>query len=343
MGFAHFAFKIIKQWGNSMILAGDIGGTKTNLALFALADNRLEIQAQQQFASREFSSLADVIVAFEQMSGAPKIDAACFGIAGPVIDGRCRTTNLPWDITTSDLQKQLGTGRVRLLNDLEATAYGMLYLSEDEFVDLNPTGRSVEGNRAVIAAGTGLGEGMLFWDGIHYHPVGSEGGHSDFAPGTAQQDELLRWMRKRYPGHVSFERILSGPGIYTLYEFLVESGFAPQPVSMLQIPEGEDRSAMVSRCALVQNDPLCTETLRLFAEIYGAEAGNLALKTMSLGGVYIGGGIAPKILPAITGHFMNGFAGKGRFEEMLRGMQVKMALNAETALLGAAHFAADRL
>jgi glucokinase len=326
-----------------MILAGDIGGTKTNLALFTLVGSTLEIQAQQQFASREFSSLAEVIAAFEQMNAAPKIDAACFGIAGPVIDGRCRTTNLPWDITTSDLQKQLGTGRVRLLNDLEATAYGMLYLSEDEFVDLNPTGRSVDGNRAVIAAGTGLGEAMLFWDGSHYHPVGSEGGHSDFAPATAQQDELLKWMRKRYLGHVSFERVLSGPGIYTLYEFLLESGFAAQPVSMLQIPEGEDRSAMVSECALVQHDPLCMETLRLFAEIYGAEAGNLALKTMSLGGVYIGGGIAPKILPAITAHFMNGFAGKGRFEEMLRGMQVKMALNAETALLGAAHFAADRL
>lgn len=326
-----------------MILAGDIGGTKTNLALFALVGSTLEIQVQQQFASREFSSLAEVIVSFEKMSGAPKIDAACFGIAGPVIDGRCRTTNLPWDITTSDLQKQLGTERVRLMNDLEATAYGMLYLSEDEFVDLNPTGRTVEGNRAVIAAGTGLGEAMLFWDGEHYHPIGSEGGHSDFAPGTAQQDELLKWMRSRYPGHVSFERILSGPGIYTLYEFLVESGFAPQPVSMLQIPDGQDRSAMVSECALVQNDPLCMETLRLFAEIYGAEAGNLALKSMSLGGVYIGGGIGPKILPAITGHFMNGFAGKGRFEEMLRGMQVKMALNAETALLGAAHFAADRL
>lgn len=326
-----------------MILAGDIGGTKTNLALFEMVGNTLEIQARHQFASREFSSFADVIVAFEQLTSKPLIDVACFGIAGPVIDGRCRTTNLPWDITTSGLQRQLGTERVRLMNDLEATAYGMLYLHEDEFVDLNPTGRSVEGNRAVIAAGTGLGEAMLFWDGTHYYPLGSEGGHSDFAPGTAQQDALLQWMRKRYPGHVSFERILSGPGIYTLYEFLLESGFAPQPVSMLQIPEGQDRSAMISECALVQNDPLCMETLRLFAEIYGAEAGNLALKSMSLGGVYIGGGIAPKILPAITGNFMNGFAGKGRFEEMMRGMQVKIALNDETALLGAAHYAVDRL
>ncbi len=327
-----------------MILAGDIGGTKTNLALFEFVDRQLEVHTQHQFASQEFSSLTEVIVEFEKLTSMPQIDAACFGIAGPVIDGRCRTTNLPWDITTSGLQKHLNTDKVRLMNDLEATAYGMLYLPDDEFVDLNPTGRSVDGNRAVIAAGTGLGEAMLFYDGTHYHPIGSEGGHSDFAPVTPQQDELLKWMRNRYPGHVSFERILSGPGIYTLYEFLSESGYAPQPASMLQISEGKDRSAAVSECALKENDPLCMETLRLFAEIYGAEAGNLALKTMSLGGVYIGGGIAPKILSVLTdSHFMNGFASKGRFEEMLRGMQVKIALNSETALLGAAHFAIDRL
>ena len=327
-----------------MILAGDIGGTKTNLALYKVEEKKLVLEAQQQFPSRDFSSLIEVIVAFEAQISMPKIDAACFGIAGPVIEGRCRTTNLPWDITTTDLQSHLGVDKVRLMNDLEATAYGMLYLPEDEFVDLNPTGRAIDGNRAVIAAGTGLGEAMLYYDGTDYHPIGSEGGHSDFAPVTVQQDELLKWMRNRYPGHVSYERILSGPGIYTLYEFLYESGFAPQSVSMMHIPEGKDRSAMVSECALKEHDPLCMETLRLFAEIYGAEAGNLALKSMSLGGVYIGGGIAPKILPVMTNnHFMNGFASKGRFEEMLRGMQVKIALNPETALLGATHFAKDRL
>ncbi len=327
-----------------MILSGDIGGTKTNLALFELQGDRLEIKAQHQFASREFSSLTEVITAFEAMTSIPKIDSACFGIAGPVIDGRCRTTNLPWDITTSGLQEHLGIDKVRLLNDLEATAYGMLYLPEDEFMDLNPTGRPTNGNRAVIAAGTGLGEAMLYYDGTHYHPIGSEGGHCDFAPVTTQQDALLSWMRHHYPGHVSYERILSGPGIYTLYEFLYESGFAPQPLSMLHIPEGKDRSAMVSECALEQHDPLCMEALRLFAEIYGAEAGNLALKSMSLGGVYIGGGIAPKILPVLTSsHFMNGFASKGRFQELLRGMQVKIALNPETALLGTAYFARDRV
>lgn len=329
-----------------MIFVGDIGGTKTNLALFELRDNILEIQARQQFCSQQFSSLSEVIYQFEQLTsiGVGAIDWACFAVAGPVIDGHCHTTNLPWDISTADLQKQLHTGKVHLMNDLEAAAYGMLYLSEDEFIDLNPTGRTANGNRAIIAAGTGLGEAMLYYDGTDYHPVGSEGGHSDFAPATVQQDELLRWMRKRYPGHVSFERFLSGPGIYTLYEFLLESGFAPQPSAMMEIKEDQDRNAMISECALSQNDPLCMETLQLFIEIYAAEAGNLALKTMSLGGVYIGGGIAPKILPLITkSHFMNVFASKGRFEELLRGMQVRIALNPNVALLGAAHFVVDRL
>jgi len=327
-----------------MILAGDIGGTKINLALYKVEGKTLIIQSQHEFASRDFGSLIDVIVAFETQTSLPKIDAACFGIAGPVIDGRCRTTNLPWDISTSDVQKHLNIDKVRLMNDLEATAYGMLYLPEDEFVDLNPTGHAVNANRAIIAAGTGLGEAMLYYDGTDYHPIGSEGGHSDFAPVTEQQDKLLKWMRNRYPGHVSYERILSGPGIYALYEFLHESGFAPQPASMMQLTEEKDRSAMVSECALKEHDPLCMETLRLFSEIYGAEAGNLALKSMSLGGVYVGGGIAPKMIPIMTnGHFMNGFASKGRFEELLRGIPVKISLNPETALLGAAYFAIGRL
>lgn len=326
------------------ILAGDIGGTKTNLALFELKDNTLSIHAKYQFSSREFSSFNEVIMAFKKKTSMQHIDVACFGIAGPIIEGCCRTTNLPWDVRTSDLQEYLGIQKIRLLNDLEATAYGMLYLTEDQFVHLNPHGHDINGNRAVIAAGTGLGEAMLYYDGRAYHPIGTEGGHSDFAPLTPQQDALLKWMRNLYPGHVSFERILSGSGLYTLYEFLVESDFSVEPTSMLNIPEGVDRSAMVSECALKEQDPLCMEALRLFVEIYGAEAGNLALKTMSLGGIYIGGGIAPKILPVLTNnHFMNGFLSKGRFNDMLQRIQVKVSLNPETALLGAAHFAVDRL
>ncbi len=326
-----------------MILAGDIGGTKTNLALYEQSEAGLELQIQWQFASREFDTLIDVIAAFENEVGSGTVEAACFGIAGPVIEGRCRTTNLPWDVTEAALAAHLGGARVRLLNDLEATAYGMLYLEADALKELNPTARQIRANRAVIAAGTGLGEAMLYWDGSRYHPSGSEGGHCDFAPQSPQQDELLRWLRHRHPLHVSIERILSGPGIATLYDFLFESGFASQPPYMLQLAQGSDRSAAISRCALEDHDPLCRETLRLFAEIYGAEAGNLALKTMALGGVYIGGGIAPKIAPFVEAHFLEAFVSKGRFEEMLRAVPIRLSLDDKTALLGAARFAFDQL
>ncbi|OIP53687.1 MAG: glucokinase [Helicobacteraceae bacterium CG2_30_36_10] len=327
-----------------MILAGDIGGTKTNLALYEIVENKLHIKEQHQFASSAFSTFSDVIAAFKTKINKAQIEAACFGIAGPVINANCHTTNLPWEITTSGLQKELGTKKVHLLNDLEATAYGMLYLSDDEFLELNPHAKAVEGNRAVIAAGTGLGEALLYYDKKAYHPLGSEGGHTDFAPLTTQQDKLLKYLRREFPQHVSYERILSGPGIYTLYKFLSQSGFAPEPEAMLNLKEGKDPSAQISESAIKQNDPLCLEVLRLFVEIYGAEAGNIALKSMSLGGVYIGGGIAPKILPMLAeGNFMKAFRAKGRFSEMLGNMQVRVSLNQETALLGAAHFTVDKL
>lgn len=327
-----------------MILAGDIGGTKTNLALYNLENDELKIVSQKQYASKDYASFMDLIKDFKDENRIDNIEALCLGIAGPIIDERCRTTNLPWDIRAKDLKKEFEINSVKLLNDLESTAYGMLYLKDDEFIDLNPTGREAKGNIAVIAAGTGLGEAILHYDGESYTPIGTEGGHTDFASISAQQDELLMWLRRRYPGHVSYERVVSGVGIYTLYEFLCETNFAPQPQAMMNIPDGMDKSAMVSRCALEQNDPLCMETLRLFAEIYAAEAGNLALKSMSLGGVYIGGGIAPKILPIIKSeYFLNAFLSKGRFEELLRGMKLKVSLNQETALLGAARYAFDKL
>jgi glucokinase len=327
-----------------VILAGDIGGTKTNLALFELVDGKLETIVQEQFASKNYEKFMDLIIAFKEKNAIEQIEALCLGIAGPIIDERCRTTNLPWDIKASELKQEFGITSVKLLNDLESTAYGMLYLEEEEFISLNPTGRKKKGNIAVIAAGTGLGEAILYFDGKGYNPIGTEGGHTDFAPITSQQDELLTWLRRRYPGHVSYERIVSGIGIYTLYEFLVETNFAPQPQAMLNLEDDVDKSAMVSRCALEQNDPLCLEALRIFAEIYAAEAGNLALKSMSLGGVYIGGGIAPKILPIIKSeYFLNAFFSKGRFEDLLRMMELKVSLNQETALIGSARYAFDKL
>jgi glucokinase len=328
----------------TLILAGDIGGTKTNVAVYAHHNTGLSLLAREQYASRGYDRFTEVVDTFLASVGTPDITAACFGIAGPVINGICKATNLPWEITTVSLKAQLNTPRIRLLNDLEATAYGMLYLGEHEFVDLNPGAAAGDGNRAVIAAGTGLGEAMLFHDEGTYRPIGSEGGHCDFAPTDDTQSRLLHWLRRHYPEHVSYERVLSGPGLYTLYRFLRDSGFAPEPDFMTALSEHADPSAAVSEGALEKNDPLCKETLRLFASIYGAEAGNLALKTMATGGIYIGGGVAPKILPVLqSGVFMNAFTAKGRFEALLKQMPVRVALNQETALLGAAHFAEDHL
>ncbi|WP_368030041.1 glucokinase [Arcobacter sp. s6] len=326
-----------------MILAGDIGGTKTNLALYKYENDALEIQSQHQFTSQKYESFSDVIQEFISAYNIQNIEAVCLGIAGPIINGVCKTTNLPWVIDTKELQKVCNTSKVRLLNDLEATAYGMLYLNEDEFVNINPNAKITQANKAVIAAGTGLGEAILFYDGQNYHPIGSEGGHCDFAPLDSLQDELLVWMRKRYPAHVSIERLVSGIGIYTIYEFLKERNYKEESEMMKEISKAEDKNAMVTQGAL-KNDSLCLETMKVFVEIYAAEAGNLALKSLSLGGIYIGGGIAPKILPFLTdGNFLKAFASKGRFKETLMNMQIKISLNQNTALLGAVHFAIDKV
>lgn len=325
-----------------MILAGDIGGTKTNLALYEERSGVLELHFLQEFASRSYSDFIEILEEFFASSGICKIEALTLGIAGPIIDGVCKTTNLPWIIETTKLQEFCKTKKVKLLNDLEATAYGMLYLGEEEFVEINPNAVSLLANRAVIAAGTGLGEAMLYYDGATYHPIGSEGGHCDFAPQNALQDELLFWLRKRHSDHVSIERLVSGDGIGTIYAFLKERGGFEESEALKNATALEDINAIISRCALEQKDALSLATMKLFVEIYGAEAGNLALKSLSLGGVYIGGGIAPKILPFLQdGIFLKAFVSKGRFASMLSEMSIKISLNQKTALLGAAHFCVD--
>jgi glucokinase len=326
-----------------IILAGDIGGTKTNLAFFKYIDNSLELISQEQFPSQKFSSFQNIIDSFMRNNPQIKIDALCLGIAGPVINNVCKTTNLPWIIDAKELKNDFNIQKVYLLNDLEATAYGMLYLDNNQFVELNPNGKPLEENRAVIAAGTGLGEAILYHDGQHYHPIGCEGGHVDFAPLDELQDDLLVWLRKRYPEHVSIERILSGDGISTLYDFLLEKEISQECAEIKNIQSDQDKNAMISQYALEQKDPLCIEALKLFCKIYGAQAGNLALKSLAVGGVYVGGGIAPKILPFLQdGDFLSNFISKGRFQSMLEKISVKVSLNPETALMGAAHFAADK-
>lgn len=323
------------------IVAGDIGGTKTILARYRFENGTLVCKVQQQYPSRNFECFSDIVDLFLDAHPSEPVDTACFGIAGPVIGGVCRTTNLPWEISAEALRAQLGIRQVRLLNDLESTAYGMLYLDESSFVDLNPGALNTQGNIAVIAAGTGLGEALLLFDAQEYRPVGTEGGHSDFAPIDIQQSVLLSWLRGRHPEHVSVERLLSGPGIYTLYEFLRDSGQFIEPDFMRDLPADADPSATISQGALERADPLCREVLSLFARIYGAEAGNLALKSLSVGGVLIGGGIAPKILPFLQEYFMQTFTAKGRFAPLLGSMRVRVCLDPQTSLTGAAHFAAD--
>lgn len=323
-----------------MILAGDIGGTKTALGLFENTGSTLKPVREARFPSRQYGSLEEILKQFFQGHADAVPAIACFGVAGAVIDGKCQTTNLPWTLDETVLAAAIGARRVKLLNDLAAMAYGMLFLRDDQFAVINRGNRPQRtGTVAVIAAGTGLGEAILHWDGQTYHPAASEGGHVDFAPRTEQEIALLRFLQQKF-GHVSYERILSGPGLFNIYSFLRSSNAFPEsPTVAAQLQSG-DAGAVITQAALAGQDPLCTATLDLFATLYGAEAGNLALKCVAIGGVYIGGGIAPRILPFLQkGFFMQGFLNKGRFAEMLQGIDIRVALEPEAPLLGASHYA----
>jgi glucokinase len=327
-----------------MILAGDIGGTKTNLALINFKQNKMETVFFKQFSSKNYSTFFDLLDEFLPHINNITIDVICLGVAAPIINGTATLTNLPWKITTKQLEDKFYTSKVSLLNDLEAMAYGMIYLKSKDFIELNPHAKQQKGTIGVIAAGTGLGEAILYYDGTQYHPLATEGSHSDFAPCTKQQDKLLEWLRVKYPDHVSYERVISGEGISNIYNFLVNSNFALECNLMKNISKEVDKNEMITKCALNLNDKLSLETLRLFLEIYGAEAGNLALKSMGIGGILIGGGIAPKILPLINnGVFLNSFIKKGRFESLLKDISIKVVLNEQTALLGSARYAYDKI
>jgi len=322
------------------ILAGDLGGTKTLLALYRERSGRYALLRDATFPSRAHATFEEILDAF--LAGGPQetIDAACFDVAGPVVEGRVRTTNLPWTLDETALAAKLGTPRVKLLNDLEATAYGMLALTADDLVCLHPGASPArKGHVAVIAAGTGLGEAYLFWDGAAYHPIASEGGHADFAPRSDLEIGLLRWLREKLGGHVSWERVLSGPGLYAVYQYLRDTGFAPEPDWLAREIASGDPGAAISEGALTRNDPLCTKALDAFCELYGAEAGNMALRGLTYGGVFVGGGIGPKILPALKRGFPRGYLDKGRFASLVGSIPVHLSLEPRTALIGAAHYA----
>lgn len=322
-----------------MILAGDIGGTKTVLALHEEANGEFKLLRDETFKSKEHTSLEQILAKF--LKG-EKLQAGCFGVAGAVIEGKAQTTNLPWKLDEKVLAQAIGAPVVKLLNDLEAAAYGMLYLKPEELVSLNPNNPPVrKGNVAVIAAGTGLGEAMLYWNGVRHDPIASEGGHCDFAARTDIEIELLKYLRKKISGHVSYERILSGPGYMNVYEFLRDQGYHAESAELkAKLASAEVPSAMITQLGQAGTDPLCRATNDLFSEIYGAEAGNLALKCVAVGGVYIGGGIAPKMLPDLQrGGFWQAFLDKGRFSGLMKTLPVFVSNNPRAPLIGAAHFA----
>jgi len=321
-----------------MILAGDIGGTKTNLAYFASEGDNLTLITAKSYASKQHSSLRDIVQKFTAQYK-ERITAAAFGIAGPVIDGRCETTNLTWIVDSREIAQVLGLQSVGLINDLEATAYGTLQLGEHDKLVLNAGKARARATIAIIAAGTGLGEGGLAWNGTQYRALPSEGGHTDFAPRNELEIDLLRFLLQRYQ-RVSYERLVSGPGFYNIYEFFRSRAEYTEPVWLTEQIRSGDPSAAVSQAGVEGKDEACVESLETFVSIYGAETGNLALKLLSTGGVYVGGGIAPKILSKIQqGSFMKSFTSKGRYATLMSNIPVHVVLNDRTALYGAAHYA----
>jgi glucokinase len=342
-----------------MILAGDIGGTSTRLALYDWKTDRVEPVRERVFPSADYKSLEAVLAEFlappvkpasretdEQISTEPAqetemhIEAGCFGVAGPCVGNRCQTTNLPWVVDGAEVAKRINVGQIRLLNDLEATAYGVLVLRPDEITTLNKGVPPQEpAAMALLAAGTGLGEAMFCWDGARYRPMPSEGGHTDFGPTSDLEIDLLRHLRAQYL-HVSYERILSGAGLYAIYEFLRDTK-RNEPTWLAERLKVGDPAAVISEVGLARQAEICVQALDLFASIYGAEAGNLALKALALSGVYVGGGIAPKILPKLQeGTFIKSFTAKGRYKSLLSRIPVHVIMNDKAALLGAASVAA---
>jgi glucokinase len=322
-----------------MVLAGDIGGTNTRLALVDASAGGVRILREETYPSRERASLEDALTEFLAPLR-PAFSRASFGIAGPVRDGRCEATNLPWVVDARSVAKRLRLKRVGLMNDLVANAHGTSLLRARDVVTLNRGARGALGNRALISAGTGLGEAGLLWDGRSHRPFASEGGHADFAPRNRLEMELLDYLMSRH-GRVSTERIVSGPGLVNAYRFFRDRAKGREPRWLAEELRTGDPAAVISRRALDGKSPLCVQALDLFVSVYGAAAGNLALTAMATGGVYLGGGIAPKIVEKLKEPgFMNAFTAKGRLSPLLREIPVRVIMNPKTALLGAARHAA---
>ena len=324
-----------------MILAGDIGGTNARLALYDVQNSEFKLAHMAIFPSRHYSGLEQIVSEFVQTTGQHPLQAY-FGIAGPVTNGRVEASNLPWIIEAARLAQELKISRAVLINDLEATGWGVGALSSKDLVPLNNVvsiSGTVGGNQAVIAAGTGLGEGCLYWDGSKYHVFASEGGHCDFAPQGELQVELYKYLHGRY-GHVSCERVISGPGLVNVFDFLRDTGRGKPPDWLVAEIVESDAAAAISQAAIKGQCPMCEQALGIFISAFGAEAGNLALKIKATGGVFLAGGIAPKILPKLaTPMFLEAFLSKGRLRHLMEIMPIQVITNDKLALLGAARCA----
>lgn len=324
------------------ILAGDIGGTKTLLATYAVEGESLTLIREERFASREFDTLEAVVERY--LAGSDEQPAAAaFGVAGPVIARRIQTTNLAWAaIEAEPLARTIGVPveRLGLLNDLEAMAYGALFLPEDRLQVLHQ-GVAHPGNVAVIAAGTGLGQAFLYWDGTHHRPSATEGGHNGFSPRDEREDALMVFLRERF-GHVSYERVLSGPGLVNLFVFLCRNeGWRADPVVRERI-RTEDPAAVIGAMGVSDSCRVCREAVDWFVSLYGFQAANQVLTVMGIGGLYIGGGIVTKILPRmLEDTFRKAFLAKGRYRTMLSEVPIKVILDPATPLIGAAHAARE--
>jgi glucokinase len=324
-----------------MILAGDIGGTNTRLAVVAMEDRWPRVMVEQTFPSREHESFDEIVRQFLGQHGLT-IKRACFGVAGPIRNRQVNLSNLPWVVDGDQLVTVFGFDAVTLVNDLEATGFGIVALEAKDFAVLNEGVSESDGNTAIISAGTGLGEGGVLVEGKLRRPFASEGGHADFAPRNELEIELLRYLTPQFH-HVSYERVLSGPGLLNIYTFLRDTGRSEEPAWLADEMREAAPSAVITRAALEGKSELCVQALDLFVSIYGAEAGNLALKVKATGGVFLGGGIAPRIIEKLKGPaFMEAFTAKGRMRPLLEEVPVRVVLNDMTALLGAAVYESTR-
>ncbi len=325
-----------------MILAGDIGGTKTHLALFGEKEGNYAWSHLATYPSQKYPNLETIVTEFlessKTMHGSSTIKTACFAVAGPVIDGACRATNLPWIIDSKEIAKTLGFEKVFLLNDLEANAWAIEILNSDNLFELFKGKGKKEGNRAVVSPGTGLGEAGLYWDGTTHHPFACEGGHCEFGPRDELQLQLCSFLQSKF-GHVSYERILSGPGFLNVYSFFKEKVGLKEENWLTEELKSGDPAKIITQYALNAQSEICLQTLNLFVSILGSEVGNCVLKFMATGGIYLGGGIPPKILPKLKEPlFIENFADKGRFRDLLESIPIRVILDDKASLKGAAHY-----